>query len=146
MSGRLPEAVLLDTSVLLRFFHHHDDELQPRALALREAFLDRKVALILLDLSIYEVINVLVRRLTRSAARLRKDVHALFALETPIYAVDTALATETAAIASATNLSGYDAAFLAASRLLAVPLVTADQHLLDASKGDGVIALASVAT
>lgn len=138
---RLPAAAVLDTSVLLRLFHDHDDDLQSRAEALRDAFLERTFDPVLLDLSIYELINVLVRRIGRDARRVTRDVEALFELGLPVYPIDRELATLTATIAARTGLSGYDAAFVAGSEVLRLPLITSDTEIGQRSRGYEVIDL-----
>ena len=144
MTKSLPQAVLLDTSVLLRFFSNHRDRDQPAAEQLLEAFLDGRAGVVLLDLSIYEFVNILVRRLGRAEAAASKDVDALFSLGAPVYPVDRELARSAASIAARSGLSGYDAAFLAASDLLGLPLVTGDRGIIERAGDRHVIALSSL--
>jgi predicted nucleic acid-binding protein len=143
-SQRVPEALLVDTSVLIRFFRDHADEPQRAADGLLQAFLAQELSLFLLDLSIYELINILVRRLTRSGKEVAADVDAVFDLGAPVFAIDRESARRTASIAARTGLSGYDAAFVAASSLLGVPLVTADVEIVRRANKFGVLDLLSL--
>ena len=126
---RLPEAALLDTSVLLRFFHDHRDEQQRTADALAEAWLEGRTSLLILDLSVYEFVNVLVRRLGRGPEQAEQDTNRLFDLGLTMVGCDRELAVQAAGTAASTGLSGYDAAFVAAAKALGLPLVTADERL-----------------
>lgn len=129
----IPDAAVCDTSVLLRFFHDHGDEEQHAAQALWDAWDRQRTELFLLDLSIYEFVNVIVRRFTFTAERAARDVGHLFDLEFEIVACDRHLAEATARTAARTGLTGYDAAFVAAALSLDVPLITGDVAILEAA-------------
>lgn len=144
-SRSFPEALLADTSVLIRFFRDHGDEPQRAADALLEAFVAEELSLFLLDLSIYELINILVRRLRRSGPEVAADVDGVFDLGAPVFALDRESARRTASIAARTGLSGYDAAFVATADLLGVPLVTADHEIVQRAERYGVLDLRSLA-
>lgn len=137
----LPEAVLLDTSVLLRLFHDHEDPPQESADLLGEAFLRGEIQLILLDLSVYEFVNILVRRPGKGAAEAERLVGALFGLGMPLVGVDRSLASAAGRISASTGLSGYDGAFVAAGSLLGVPLVTADRRIVELAGTFGAVHL-----
>jgi predicted nucleic acid-binding protein len=134
----LPEAVVLDTSVLLRVIHDHGDDLQPAADRVWDAVESDQVSALLLDLSVYEIVNVLTRRLGWPAPRVGDTVEDLLGAGLPLIRVDGALAAEAAAIATDTALSGDDASFLAAARQWGAVLVTGDRALRDAGGADAV--------
>jgi predicted nucleic acid-binding protein len=140
----LPPAAVLDTSVLLRLFHPHQDPEQAAADAIAEELTARGMEPVLLDLSVYELINVVIRRLNTSEDEAIQVVDALYDLGLPVYAVDMSLARRTASITAVTGLSGYDAAFVAAGEALALPLVTADRKLVRRAKGFDVRHLGDV--
>jgi len=123
------DAFLVDTSVLLRFFVGHDDPLQSAADELVDSWLADRLQLVLLDLSVYELVNVSARRLHHDEARIRDDVRQLYRLRLPMVTLDEGLAADAGALAATTGLSGYDAAFVAAARKVGTPLVTADDRL-----------------
>lgn len=108
---------------------------------MRDASLHDRVTLCLLDLSLYEFVNALVRRLRRRTADAREDIEHLMAAALPLIRVDDALLVRPAAIAAETGLSGYDAAFVAASELARIPLLIADQRLVRSAPGALVLSL-----
>lgn len=126
----LPHAAVLDTSVLLRFFHDHQDAEQDAADAVLQAWQADRVQLALLDLSVYELVNLSVRRLRHPPPRVRATVENLFRLGMPLIGVDATLAGDAADLAASLDLSGYDAAFLAAARRTGLPLLTADTGIV----------------
>ena len=142
---RLPEVALLDTSVVIRFFERYRDDQQPAADRVREGWLNDDIQLVLLDLLVYEFVNVVVRSLGHDEPQARTDVGNLFRLRMPMVNVDARLAAEAASLAVSRQLSGYDAAFLAAARSLGVALITADRRLYERGGADVVLldALAS---
>jgi predicted nucleic acid-binding protein len=137
----LPPAALLDTSLLLRFFVAHDDELQPAIPRIERAWRDDRMQLVLLDLSVYELVNVAVRRLGFDATRARRAVSEVYGLGAPVVAVDQQLAADAAEIAATSGLSGYDAAFVGAARRVGIALLTADRRLAEV---DGATSLDSL--
>ena len=143
MTSPLPDAAVLDTSVLLRFFHDHGDAEQRAADAVLQAWQADRLQLALLDLSVYELVNVSVRRLRHSPQRVRSTVESLFRLGMPLIGVDAILAASAADLAANLELSGYDAAFLAAARRTGLPLLTADVGI--AAVADDAISLRSLA-
>lgn len=143
---RLPPAALLDTSVLLRLFYDQGGPEQAAADAIREAFEGGRTELVLLDLSVYEFVNALVRGLGKSAEDAAAYVDALFDLDAPVVAVHRDVAVRAAGLAAGTGLSGYDAAFAAAAESLAVPLITADREIARKARAHDVLSLADLAS
>jgi predicted nucleic acid-binding protein len=125
----IPTAALLDTSVLLRFFIGLDDELGWRTGVIRDAWARGAIELLLLDLSVYEFGNVLVRQQRLEEDTVVAAVEELFSLGMPLLAVERTLGARAARTAGHTGLSVYDAAFVAAADQLDVDLLTADVQL-----------------
>ena len=142
---QVPAAAVLDTSVLLRLLHPHDDDQQAGADKLCDAFLSDRTSLFLLDLSVYEFTNVLVRWLGRGASAVSTDVENLFDLDLPSVTLDRGLAAEAAWVAARHGVSAYDGAFVAAARRLGVPLLTADRVLAEHLHDEHVILLGDLA-
>jgi predicted nucleic acid-binding protein len=97
------------------------------------AWMDERAMLLFLDLGIYETLNVLVRRLGRTADEVAVDMGLLFDLELELINCDRELAVLAARVAAITGLSGYDAAFVASASILSVPLITTDSKILEAA-------------
>src|SRR5207248_4667612 len=132
------------TSVLVRFFHDHDDGAQRAARALWRAWDAQETDLFLLDLSVYEFINVIVRRFGFVPDRAARDVRHLFDLDFELVTCERGLVEATARTAATTGLSGYDAAFVATARSLEIPLITADTAIIEAAP-DTAISVATLA-
>jgi predicted nucleic acid-binding protein len=122
--------------VLLRLFHDHGDGPQKAADRLRTEFMAGRLLLVLLDLSIYKFVNILTRRLKSPPADVERATSAIFRLGSPIVRIDEDLARRAGRIAAQTGLSGYDAAFVAAARSLAIPLITGDTQIIRAAARD----------
>ena len=135
----VPAAAVLDTSVLLRLLHDHGDTEQAVVDRLAQDWLAERFSGVLLDLTVYECLNVAVRRLGFSAERASAVAEDIYALGAPIVAVDRELAVTTARLAADLGLSGYDAAFVAAARGLGLPLLTADRRLHDRAGGTALL-------
>ncbi len=135
-------AVLVDTSVLIKWFHAEgESELGP-ARALRDAHVASRIDAHILDLALYEVGNVLARALRWPAGDVADQLDDLVAicgaplLSSPHWLRDAA------GLAVEHRLSFYDAAWAAAARGLGVTLVSADRQLLDAGLAESATAAA----
>jgi predicted nucleic acid-binding protein len=124
--------VLVDTSVLIKWFHSEGEGELPEARALRSAHVAGELDAHVLDLAIYEVGNVLVRALRWDAAAVADQLDDLRAVVgSPVVMTATWLR-RAAALAEDHALSFYDASWAATASELGMPLVSADQRLLDA--------------
>lgn len=131
--------------MLLRFVRPQEPDQEAASLLFR-AHRDGSVRLILLDLSLYELVNAEVRRMGERWDVVRDDLNDIFGLELHMVRIDVALATETAKVADETGLSGYDAAFVAAGAHVRAPLITTDRRILERAAGYDVIDLADLAS
>ena len=144
------EDVVIDTSVLLAYVRRDAGEQQDAVDVLFDRIVDDQVGFFLLDLSIYEVLNVLVRKHGYDASVVGAVIDDLVALADDVVRVTPPLARSTAELAELTGLTGYDAAFLTAARALAAEslpplpsgiesrLATAARELL-AARGRGLV-------
>ena len=122
--------LLLDTSVLIKWFHSSGEGKLAEARALRAAHLSGQVDAHLLDLALYEVGNVLVRALDWPADQVADQLEDLLTIcGTPLVMTEEWLR-DAASIATEHRLSFYDAAWAAAARGLSIPLISADQRLI----------------
>lgn len=133
---------LVDTSVLIKWFHRTGETEVDAARALRDAHVADRVTALVLDLALYEVGNVLVRSLHWSADDVGDQLDDLLAiLGTPLVSSPEWLR-DAAELAVEHRLSFYDAAWAAAARALEIPLVSADRQLLDSGLGESATAVA----
>jgi predicted nucleic acid-binding protein len=134
-----PEALVVDTSVLVRFFHDYEDDVQDAAARVWRWWEEERVELVLLDLGVYEFVNVLVRGLRLAATHAEQAIAKLFDLGLPVIRMDHGLVRAACVVAAETGVSGYDAAFVAAARRLDVPLLTADRRLAERCPEDTLL-------
>lgn len=124
--------LLVDTSVLIKWFHADgESELAP-ARAIRAAHLTGVVDVHMLDIAVYEVGNVLVRALGWSAPQVADQLDDLHVLLGPHFAMEPAWQRRAAELAQLHGLTYYDACWAAAARCLDIPLVSADRQLVAA--------------
>jgi predicted nucleic acid-binding protein len=123
--------LLVDTSVLIKWFHSSGELELIEARALRDAHLSGDLDAHIVDLAVYEVGNVLVRALHWSADDVADQLDDLLAIcGTPLVLSQQWLR-HAAALATEHNLSFYDAAWAAAALGLDIPLISADARLID---------------
>lgn len=135
--------MLIDTSVLVKWFHSEGEaELDP-ARALRAAHLSGQAPARVLDLAQYEFGNVLLRRLRLPADRVRQALAALRTAVGEPVVFDQAWVKLAAVLGEAHGLTFYDACWAAAARHVGVPLVSADRQLLDAGLAESPTAAAT---
>lgn len=124
--------LLLDTSVLIKWFHSTGEgELQP-ARALRAAHISGELEAHMLDLACYEVGNVLVRALHWAASDVANQLDDLNAVLGPALVMTPTWLRSAATLAHTHQLSFYDASWAATALELDMPLISADRRLLTA--------------
>ena len=124
--------LLLDTSVLLKWFHRAGEDEVEQAQWQLHAHREGVVHAHVLDLGMYELGNVLVRSLNCSAQAARTVLEAAFALCGPPLTLTQEAFGAAAHIAASDGLTFYDAAFATAAREHGCTLVSADRGLLAA--------------
>ncbi|MGH7910705.1 MAG: type II toxin-antitoxin system VapC family toxin [Candidatus Dormibacteraceae bacterium] len=124
--------VLVDTSVLIKWFHSEGEREVREARALRSAHVAGELDAHVLDLAMYEVGNVLVRALRWDSADVADQLDDLRAVVGPPLVMTAAWLRRAASLAQDHGLSFDDASWAATASELEVPLVSAGQRLLDA--------------
>jgi predicted nucleic acid-binding protein len=124
--------LLVDTSVLIKWFHSQGETEVPQARALRAAHLGGGLDAHVLDLAYYELGNVLIRALGWAAGDVADQLDDLTTILGPPLVMTAPWLRQAAELAHAHALSFYDAAWAAAAQQLAIPLVSADRLLLAA--------------
>lgn len=124
--------LLVDTSVLVKWFHEQGESEVSEARALLQAHRDGTAELLVLDLGAYELGNVLLRPLRMPAAVVVELLGTLRTLVGPLVHPRPSWHDAAAGLAEQHALTFYDASWAAAARALACPLVSADRRLLHA--------------
>jgi predicted nucleic acid-binding protein len=121
--------LLLDTSVLIKWFHAEGEAELAEARSLRSAHVNGDLDVHMIDLALYEIGNVLVRALSWDPLDVADQLDDLLAIVGPPLMVSPDWLRQAALLAHQHNLSFYDASWAAASAELKVPLVSADRKL-----------------
>lgn len=122
--------LLVDTSVLLKWFHSEGESELAEARAIRAAATDGELQARVIDLALYEMGNVLLRRLGWDGSDVADQLDDLVVICGPPLAMAAEWLRQAAAIGADHRLTFYDAAWAAAAGALGVSLVSADAHLL----------------
>ena len=122
--------LLLDTSVLLKWFHRQGEDETEQAEWHLQAHRQGLVHAHVLDLGLYELGNVLVRALNRTAAQSAAVLDAAMALCGPALTLTAADFRTAAELACDDGLTFYDAAFAVAAKSHDCTLISADRRLL----------------
>jgi predicted nucleic acid-binding protein len=127
--------VVSDANVVLKWFHADGEEEVGAARALLDAHKERTVALSVLDLTVYEVGNALIRgRAGVSAQRAATVVEALIEICPAARPTPEEMRAATK-LAGRHDLTLYDATYAAVAQSRSAELVTFDRALLDAKLG-----------
>ncbi len=124
--------LLIDTSVLIKWFHSEGESGLPEARALRTAHIAGDIDAHILDLATYEVGNVLVRALRWEPSAVADQLDDLVTILGPPLVMTADWLRHAAALAHTHTLSFYDASWAATAAELRMPLVSADRQLLAA--------------
>jgi predicted nucleic acid-binding protein len=134
-SGMPAINVVSDANVVLKWFHAADEDEVGPALALLDAHRERTVALSVLDLTVYEVGNALMRgRAGVSAERAATVVEALVEICPAVRPTPGEMRAATE-LAERHDLTIYDATYAAVAQGRSAELATSDRALLDAKLG-----------
>ncbi len=134
--------LLVDTSVLIKWFHSEGESQVTEARALREAARRGEVETRVIDLALYEMGNVLLRSLSWSGSDVADQLDDLVLICGSPLAVTADWFRQAAIVASANDLTFYDACWAASAQALGVSLVSSDDQLLDAGLAESPQAVA----
>lgn len=122
--------LLIDTSVLIKWFHEAGEGELAAARAIRDAHVRGDLDAHILDLAVYELGNVLVRALRWPAAEVADQLDDMLAITGPPMVMTQGWLRDAAVLAEGNALSFYDASWAATAAALGIPLVSADSRLL----------------
>ncbi len=125
--------LLVDSSVLVKWFHAQDEPELAEARAIRDAHTVGDVDARVLDLAIYEIGNVLARSLGWSPEAVAEQLDDLLTIVGRPLTLTPEWRSDAAVLCARHRLTFYDAAWAAAARGLAIPLLSTDQQLLAAN-------------
>jgi predicted nucleic acid-binding protein len=127
--------VVSDANIALKWFHQDGEESVQAARELLDQHRDRRVVLHVLDLTVYEIGNALMRGHVRATAEQTATViSAVRQICLTIAPDDDDLTLATELVANY-GLTLYDAAYAAVARRRDAPLATLDRQLLDIGLG-----------
>jgi predicted nucleic acid-binding protein len=135
--------VLVDTSVIVKWFHAENEAEVEESRAILAAHHDEILTAHILDLGVYEFGNVLLRALRWSAQDTADQIDDLLVICGPPLAPAPQWRREAAVLAHQHQLTFYDALFAAAARALDAPLISMDRQLLAASLAETPAAFVS---
>ena len=127
--------VVCDASVVLKWFHAEGEEEVGESRALLDLHRSRQAVLSILDLTMYEVGNALVRGMRLPGDRAQVVVEALDTI-CPRLTITTPELADALALAERHGLTVYDSAYAAVARSRRAHLATLDRLLLDAGLGE----------
>jgi predicted nucleic acid-binding protein len=125
-------ALLVDTSVLIKWFHSDGETGVAEARAIRDAHQRADVDALVIDLALYELGNMLLSALRWPASDVADQLDDLIAVCGTPLVMATEWLRDAARLGAEHGLTFYDAAWAASARGLGVPLISADAQLLAA--------------
>ncbi len=128
--------LLIDTSVLIKWFHDAGESEVAEARAIRDAHVGGELDAYVLDLAVYEVGNVLARTLKWTAGDIGDQLDDLVDIVGPPLMLSPACMRQAAILAERHGLSFCGASWAATASVLRIPLVSADRRLLAAGLAD----------
>ena len=127
--------VVCDASIVLKWFHDAGEAEVPEARSLLAGHRDGRITVWILDLTLYEMGNVLLRSLRWPAADVAAQLDDLRTICTPLTPSDHELRFA-AGLAEAHELTFYDAAYAAVAQARGMAFATADAALLERGTGE----------
>jgi predicted nucleic acid-binding protein len=133
--------LLIDTSVLIKWFHSEGETELTEARSIRDATLVGEVQARVIDLALYEMGNVLLRPLRWSGSDVADQLDDLIVICGPPLALSAEWLRQAAELGERHRLTFYDAAWAAAAEALGVTLVSVDAQLLAAGLAESPAAV-----
>lgn len=127
--------VVSDANVALKWFHSEGEEGVEESRALLAGHRDRLLSILLLDLTLYEVGNALMRGGAGADATAAATVIRALREVCPVIAPTDSELALSAELAAEHDLTLYDASYAAVARARGAQVATFDRKLLDAGLG-----------
>jgi len=124
--------VLVDTSVVVKWFHGEGESEFSAARSIRDAMRTGELVCKVIDLALYELGNVLLRSLSWSPSDVADQLDDLIVLCGTPLSMTSEWFRRAATLGALHGLTYYDSSWAAAAEGLDVPLVSSDRLLLAA--------------
>jgi len=134
--------LLVDTSVLVKWFHSEGESELAEARSIREATQVGEIQALVIDLALYEMGNLLLRGLGWTSSDVADQLEDLVIICGPPLAMAAEWLRLAAELGERHRLTFYDAAWAAAANALGISLVSADAQLLAAELAESPAAVA----
>jgi len=135
----MASALVVDTSVLVKWFKTEDEDFTAEARALLERVERARAEVYAPALLLYEVGNILTRKSDLDDDAVAAVLAGIAASPLIVAPPEPALLARAARLARAHDLSFYDASFVALAVALDCPLVTADRTLAGRTRDLGIV-------
>jgi len=129
MSFELPSSVVLDSSVVIKWFRRYE-VLREQALQLRQAYLDGHLFIHVPDLLIYEIANVLRYKPDMDETKVQQALQSLFDMRIGIEHIEPEATARAVEMAYSYDITVYDTVFVALAEQLEADFITVDGELL----------------
>lgn len=130
---------VLDASVIVKWFLHHQESDRDKALALRELHIAGRSTVYVPELAFLEVLNAIRFSSKADEEDGETALEALQDLNLEIKGTDGGLLRKTNAIAWAYKITIYDALYVALAEQIGYPLITADEVMVKKLKGHSIV-------
>jgi predicted nucleic acid-binding protein len=135
-------AIIVDTSVVLTWFHADGETEVVESRAVLAAHRDEVLTAHITELGVYELGNVLLRSLKWTAEDTADQLDDLLVICGPPLVLPPAWHRAAAALCQEHRLTFYDATFVAAARAMRTTLISSDRQLLAAGLAESPAAFA----
>ncbi len=133
--------LLVDTSVLVKWFHSEGEPQLAEARAIRDATQVGEVQARVIDLALYEMGNVLLRALGWTGSAVADQLDDLLIVCGPPLVMSPEWLHQAADLGERHRLTFYDAVWAAAAAALGISLVSVDTQLLAAGLAESPAAV-----
>ena len=133
--------IILDTSVLIKWYVSEKEEDVDKALKLLEKHVRNEEQIAVPTYALYEFAQTLIRKRKFMISQFRRVIKHLYKNTLKVIRTSSALIVVSAQIATAYNVEIYDAIFMAAAKKLSCELITADEKCYKTTKNLSYIKL-----
>ena len=130
---------VLDASVIVKWFLHHQESDRDRALALRDMHIAGRTTIYIPRLALLEILNAIRFNPKAHEETGEAALEALQDLNLEIKPGDVDVLRKTNAIAWAYKITIYDALYVALAEQVGYPLITADEVMVKKLKGHSIV-------